>query len=173
MCSSLVSFFYQSIMIPYEILINCLWIVELDVRTWLDSREYFEVRSCQPPTQQLFCSLITIDHLSPTPQIPAFLLTTLIYAFWLSFSRIGSKTVNPTVWPLLWLALTTFIIINPLPIWSKSSRWWFLKKVGRLLISGTRRVEVCHRIYSTSQLTGCVSVVYGFLDGVCPTSLEL
>ena len=61
-----------------------------------------------------------------------------MYAFWLSFSYIGP----PTLWPLIWLALTFVIIVNPLPLLFKSSRWWLLRSVGELLISGAHRIEV-------------------------------
>ena len=71
-------------------------------------------------------------------QIPAILLSTLIYAFWLTFSRIS----NPTIWPVVWLAFALATMLNPLPIFFKSSRWWLLKNIGDLLISGSRPVEV-------------------------------
>lgn len=71
-------------------------------------------------------------------QIPAYLLAGLMYAFWLSFSHIGP----PTLWPLIWLAVTFAVMFNPLPILFKSSRWWLLRSVGELLISGAHHVEV-------------------------------
>lgn len=47
-------------------------IIELDVRTAIDPREFVE--------------------------IPSVLFLTLSYAFWLSFGRLGA--VSPTTWPL-------------------------------------------------------------------------
>ncbi|KAI9438623.1 EXS family-domain-containing protein [Lactarius indigo] len=32
-------------------------------------------------------------------------------------------------------------MINPLPVMSRESRWWFLRKIGRVLTSGSHRVE--------------------------------
>jgi hypothetical protein len=86
---------------------------ELNLRTRLDYREYLE--------------------------IPSFLFATLCYTFWLSFA--GIETVSPMVWPLVWLALTAFIMFNPLPVLFKSSRYWLLKATGKLFLSGVRRVE--------------------------------
>ncbi|OBZ67468.1 Phosphate transporter PHO1 [Grifola frondosa] len=95
--------------------INYIFIFELDLRTRLDHRVYFEA--------------------------PAFLLSLLCYAFWLSFSRIGSSNVAPTTWPLLWLALTALVLLDPLPILFRPSRWWLVKNVIKLLTSGMHRVE--------------------------------
>jgi hypothetical protein len=50
--------------------------------------------------------------------------------------------MSPTIWPLVWVGFTTVIILNPFPVMSKPSRWWLIKNVSRLLVSGTRRVEV-------------------------------
>jgi hypothetical protein len=74
-------------------------------------------------------------------QLPAFLLLTLVYAFWLSFSGF-QLAVAPTAWPLAWLVLAIVIFINPLPVFYPHSRNWLLRKSGGLLLSGTRRVEV-------------------------------
>ncbi|KAF5356935.1 hypothetical protein D9756_006619 [Leucocoprinus leucothites] len=95
--------------------VNYTFIFELDVRSRMDYREYYE--------------------------IPSFLLASLCYAFWLSFARVGSPHVSPTIWPLVWLALTAAILFDPLPLLFRSSRSWFLRIVGRLFMSGTRRVE--------------------------------
>uniref|UniRef100_A0A0W0FTA8 Signal transduction protein n=1 Tax=Moniliophthora roreri TaxID=221103 RepID=A0A0W0FTA8_MONRR len=54
--------------------INYAFIFELDTRTRLDYREYFE--------------------------LPSLLFSTLCYAFWLSFYRIGGLSISPTIWPL-------------------------------------------------------------------------
>ncbi|KAF7983207.1 hypothetical protein HWV62_23478 [Athelia sp. TMB] len=91
--------------------INYVFIFELDVRTKLDHREYFEV--------------------------PSILLLALAYAFWLSFAGIGS----PTLWPLVWLGVVFGVMFNPLPVMFRSSRWWLIRSVGELLISGAHRVE--------------------------------
>ena len=73
-------------------------------------------------------------------QIPTILLSTLCYAFWLSFSRTGS--VEPKLWPLVWLGFSTFILCNPFPINHRRSRMWFIRRFAELLVSGLKRVEV-------------------------------
>ncbi|KAM5537632.1 hypothetical protein V8D89_008710 [Ganoderma adspersum] len=95
--------------------INYVFIFELDLRTKMDYRVYFE--------------------------LPAFLLSLLCYAFWLSFSRIGTERVAPGTWPLLWLLFSGLVVINPLPVMWKPSRVWLLRNVSRLLTSGVHRVE--------------------------------
>ncbi|CAE6469773.1 unnamed protein product [Rhizoctonia solani] len=95
--------------------INFIFIFELDARTVIDAREYTE--------------------------LPAFLFTTLAYAFWFSFSRAGAETIAPTTWPVMWLGLATVVLFNPLPIFHRSARWWLLRTVGKLFISGRTQVE--------------------------------
>ncbi|GLB42048.1 putative EXS family protein [Lyophyllum shimeji] len=95
--------------------INYVFIFELDTRTRMDYRQYYE--------------------------IPSILLASLCYAFWLSFLRIGAPHVSPTIWPLVWLGFCGFVMLNPLPLFYKTSRYWLLKNLGKLLISGSRRVE--------------------------------
>jgi hypothetical protein len=75
-------------------------------------------------------------------QVPAVLFTTLCYAFWLSFARIGSDTVAPTTWPLIWLVFCAVFTMNPLPLYYRASRGWLYRIFGRLLLPGARRVEV-------------------------------
>ncbi|KAJ7269844.1 EXS family protein/ERD1/XPR1/SYG1 family protein [Mycena rebaudengoi] len=112
--------------------INYVFIFEFDLRTRLDHREYFEAR-------KLLCrSLWSLDLL----QTPSILLATLVYAFWLSFARIGAPSISPTIWPLVWLAFTVVLLLDPLPILFKPSRYWLLRNIGKLLTSGSRRVEV-------------------------------
>jgi hypothetical protein len=91
--------------------INYVFIFELDIRTRLNHRVYFE--------------------------IPSILFATLAYAFWLSFSNI----VSPTLWPAVWLGFTFLFLLNPLPMMFRPSRWWLVKNVSRLLASGVRQVE--------------------------------
>ncbi|KAJ7906259.1 EXS family-domain-containing protein [Mycena leptocephala] len=115
--------------------------LELDLRTRLDHREYF--------------------------QTPAVLLAALCYAFWLSFARIGAPHVSPTIWPLVWLAFAGVVMFDPFPVLFKPSRYWLIRNVGKLLKSGTRRVEFtdfwmgdqfCSLVFTLSNLTliGCV-----------------
>lgn len=95
--------------------INFIFIFELDARTVIDAREYVE--------------------------LPAFLFTTLCYAFWLSFSRAGAETVASTTWPIIWVGLAAAVLVNPLPLFHRSARWWLLRTVGKLFVSGRTRVE--------------------------------
>ncbi|THH19131.1 hypothetical protein EW146_g1993 [Bondarzewia mesenterica] len=95
--------------------INYVFIFEFDIRTRLDHREYFE--------------------------IPAIVLATLCYSFWLTFARIGAESVAPTTWPLIWLLFVAGLILNPFPVLFKESRWWLIRNITRLLTSGVHRVE--------------------------------
>ncbi|KAG8734798.1 hypothetical protein FRC10_011431 [Ceratobasidium sp. 414] len=95
--------------------INFIFIFELDARTVIDAREYIE--------------------------LPAFLFTTLAYAFWLSFSRAGVEHIASTTWPLVWIGLATVVLANPLQIFHRSARYWLLRTVGKLFVSGHTRVE--------------------------------
>lgn len=117
--------------------INYVFIFELNVRSRLDHREYFE--------------------------LPAFLLCALAYCFMLSFIQVGP----PLIWPLVWLALVFIVLFNPIPniLWGHS-RWWLIKGIARLCVSGLCRVEFtdfwlgdqfCSLIYSFSNLyfIGC------------------
>ncbi|KAF7316201.1 Signal transduction protein [Mycena indigotica] len=95
--------------------INYTFIFELDLRTRLDHREYW--------------------------QLPSVLLAGLSYAFWLSFSRTGAPMISPTLWPAIWLGCTAALLIDPFPLLFKSSRYWLIKNTAKLLRSGLRRVE--------------------------------
>ncbi|QRW04806.1 xenotropic and polytropic retrovirus receptor 1 [Ceratobasidium sp. AG-Ba] len=115
--------------------INFIFIFELDARTVIDPREYIE--------------------------LPAFLFTTLAYAFWLSFSRAGAEHVASTTWPLAWIVFTAAVLANPLRIFHRSARYWLLKTVGKLFISGHTRVEfqdfwmgdqLCSMVYTMGNL---------------------
>jgi hypothetical protein len=65
-----------------------------------------------------------------------------MYAFWFSFARVASNTIDPTTWPLIWLLLVAVVMFNPFPVLHRSARSWVLRNAGRLLSSGFRRVEV-------------------------------
>lgn len=116
--------------------LRCPWSTDpipgLNVRTRLHTWEYFEVRSlafCM--AYDLFCS-----------QIPAILFVSLCYSLWFSFAEVGSNIIKPEYYPLIWIALVVVIMINPLPWFARSSRYWFLKSAGRLLVPGLHHVEV-------------------------------
>lgn len=69
------------------------------------------------------------------------------YAFFLTFFRIGSPGISPSYWLFVWLGFATILIFNPLPIWYRSSRVWFLRIFGRVITSGVHTVEVCYLYY--------------------------
>jgi len=92
--------------------VNYIFIFELDLRTALDSRQY--------------------------AQIPAFLLFLLAYAFMFSFTGVWI----PTAWPLLWIAVMTAFMLDPLPLFMSKARLWLVRLTGGLLVSGIRPVQV-------------------------------
>ncbi|KAB5594688.1 Xenotropic and polytropic retrovirus receptor-like protein [Ceratobasidium theobromae] len=126
--------------------INFIFIFELDVRTVIDSRQYIE--------------------------LPAFLFSTLSYAFWLSFSGIGSNVIPSTHWPIIWVSLAVAVLVNPFPIFHRPARWWFLCTLGNLFVSGwVTRVEfadfwmgdqLCSLVYTLSHL---YFLVCAYVDG--------
>lgn len=92
--------------------INYPFIFELDLRTKMDPRQYFE--------------------------IPSLITCALAFAFWLSFSRFGP----PMLWPLVWLAVVLVLLLNPLPrFMSRSSRWWTIRNLAKLFLSGAFPVD--------------------------------
>lgn len=121
--------------------INYVFIFELDVMNRLDFREYFE--------------------------IPSILLAALCYTFWLSFARIGFPIVSPTIWPLVWIGFAALVVLQPFPLFFRSSRYWLVRNVSKLFLSGTRHVEFtdfwmgdqfCSMLFTLSNfyLFGCV-----------------
>ena len=100
---------------------NVDWDTELEVLSRIDHRTYFE--------------------------IPAILLASLVYTFWLCFALIGAPPtqlpvpIKSTTWPLLWIIFAVGLIINPLPIMRRSSRFWFVRNFGKQFLSGMRQVE--------------------------------
>jgi xenotropic and polytropic retrovirus receptor 1 len=71
----------------------------------------------------------------------------------------------------VWLGFASLLIFNPLPIFFRSSRFWFLKIFGRVMSSGMHTVEVCHLHHGYSsphcppvlRFLACVSI------HCCPT----
>jgi hypothetical protein len=128
-CWDILLFLYSLIFVPvlYSFLlgmnlvvwarsrINYAFILDLKVSSCLDYRRYFE--------------------------IPSLLLSTLCFAFWASFSRLGEPTMQYTAWLLVWLTFAFFLMVHPMPIMAKSPRYWFIKTVLKLFLSGTRPVE--------------------------------
>ncbi|KAF8133906.1 EXS family-domain-containing protein [Boletus edulis] len=95
--------------------------------------------------------------------IPSFLFCTLAYGFWFSMAQLGP----PMLWPLVWLALTIVIMFNPYHVspsitlcvmWG-GTRWWTIKKIAKLGVSGIWNVEVCTQL-STLTCDQFCSLVY-------------
>ena len=123
----------------------------------MDYREYYEVN---PYRRNWDLSLFEL-------KIPILLFSALCCAFWLSFAGIGASYVSPTIWPLIWLAVTAAILFDPLPLLFRSSRLWFLRIIGKLLVSGIRTVEVCCiSLRETWSEQTRPFLVRRFLDGV-------
>lgn len=43
---------------------------------------------------------------------------------------------------MIWLGFTFLMMLNPIPVLFKPSRWWLIRSVGELFISGLHKVEV-------------------------------
>ncbi|KAG9009095.1 hypothetical protein FRB94_012491 [Tulasnella sp. JGI-2019a] len=95
--------------------LNYVFIFELDLRSVLDPRMYFE--------------------------IPSFLCTTLAYAFMLSFCGLFDNHVDPTLWPAIWMGVLVLVLFNPLPIFYHKSRFWLIGNWCKLLLPGFTPVE--------------------------------
>jgi len=63
---------------------------------------------------------------------------------------------------MIWLLFVVVLIINPLPVMSRESRWWFLRKVARVPLGGFDRVEF------TDFWLGCVlsAMASRLIDGI-------
>ncbi|GJJ15013.1 hypothetical protein Clacol_009286 [Clathrus columnatus] len=51
------------------------------------------------------------------------------------------NSISPTTWPLIWLVFALVLLVNPFPIFSRSSRYWFIKHLGKLVAPGWGPVE--------------------------------
>lgn len=91
--------------------INTVFIFELDAGNALEPWQYFE--------------------------LPAVLLLLLSICFYISFTTVlNPSAIAPTTWPLVWLVAFILLMVNPLPIWHKSSRMWFLRTLARVVNGG-------------------------------------
>ncbi|KAG8932567.1 hypothetical protein FRC01_013197 [Tulasnella sp. 417] len=121
--------------------LNYVFIFELDLRTVIDPREYFE--------------------------IPSFLFATLSYAYMFTFSRVFEPGIPATTWPIAWLVVFAVVMIDPFPINHNPSRFWLLRNWVKLLLPGLYPVDfadfwmgdqLCSMVYTLSRLyfMGCV-----------------
>ena len=53
-----------------------------------------------------------------------------------------------TRWPAIWLVMVAVLFLNPLPIFRRDARYWFLRVLLRVITPGYSRVEVRPRPYS-------------------------
>ncbi|KAJ9120852.1 hypothetical protein QFC22_002786 [Naganishia vaughanmartiniae] len=95
--------------------INYPFIMELDVRTALDHRQFLE--------------------------IPALLFAILSFCFYFSFHFTGSPGISPYAWPIVWVVFTVLFFINPLPVYYQHARYWLLSVLARVFTPGYSRVE--------------------------------
>lgn len=92
--------------------INYPFIFEVDMRTRIDPHKYFE--------------------------LPSLMLCLLSNAFLFSFSHMGP----PFAWPLVWILGAFAIMFNPIKCFvSRSSRWWTIKNLAKLGLSGILPVD--------------------------------
>jgi len=52
-----------------------------------------------------------------------------------------------TRWPAIWLVMVAVLFLNPLPIFRRDARYWFLRVLLRVITPGYSRVEVRSRPY--------------------------
>ncbi|GMK56353.1 hypothetical protein CspeluHIS016_0301930 [Cutaneotrichosporon spelunceum] len=105
---------------------------ELNLCAWVEARINYEfVMELNRPT---------LDYRS-FMEIPSFLYVTLSYCFFFSFYQVGTSHVAVTTWPLAWTVLAVAFFINPLPIFRRRVRYWFIKVLFRVCTPGYSRVE--------------------------------
>ncbi|OLL23764.1 Protein SYG1 [Neolecta irregularis DAH-3] len=95
--------------------INYVFIFEFDARNHLAYREYFE--------------------------LPAFLSFLFSFFLWLNFNNFCPDKIHPIYYPLFFVGLVLAIVFNPFDFAHRSSRLWFVKSNGRLLLSGIFAVQ--------------------------------
>lgn len=91
--------------------INTVFIFEFDARHALEPTQYFEM--------------------------PALLLFLLSICWYASF--VGNPAWmpwSPTTWPLVWLLTVVALLVNPLEMMHKSSRYWMLRSLARVCTGG-------------------------------------
>lgn len=67
---------------------------------------------------------------------------TLSYAFMLSFTGFLEPHIDSTTWPLVWIVSFWVVLIDPLRLWHRPSRFWLLRNWMRLAAPGFTSVEV-------------------------------
>jgi len=104
-------------------------IFELDVRNRLDYHQYLE--------------------------IPALLWFILSLFFWAAFSNFWPDQIAPSAYPLAWIVVMLAIMLNPLPIFFPSARWWMLRSFCRMVTSGLVAVECVPRLLALCSRSTC------------------
>ncbi|ORY33360.1 EXS family-domain-containing protein [Naematelia encephala] len=116
---------------------------ELNLDAYVQARINYEVRNNVAFADDQFVmelSRPTLDYRSYL-ELPAFLFMTLSYCFFFSFYRVGASNVAPTTWPAAWLVFFLAFWLNPLPIFRRQARYWFLRVLFRVCTPGYSRVE--------------------------------
>ena len=90
--------------------INAVFIFEWDPANVLEPSQYFE--------------------------LPAFLMLVLTVFFWVSFARPYDHILPPTDYPIIYIAVVLAVLLNPLPIFHRSGRNWFVRSLVRVFGAG-------------------------------------
>lgn len=71
-------------------------------------------------------------------ELPSFFFLTLTTCLCLSFT---CTSVDPTVWPAVWLVSTIALFVSPFRILHYHARWWLIRTTFRVFASGILQVE--------------------------------
>ncbi|RUP44803.1 EXS family-domain-containing protein [Jimgerdemannia flammicorona] len=89
-------------------------------------------------------------------QLPALFLFLLIQIIYLDFS---GMIPNLSQWfPAIYFCIVSTILLCPFPILYRSSRWWLIRTMVRILLSGFLQVEFCDFFMAD----GLASISYSF-----------
>ncbi|TPX32333.1 hypothetical protein SmJEL517_g04531 [Synchytrium microbalum] len=95
--------------------INYVFIFQLDPRNFLVLQEYIEVASFVVMMWSIFLYLTVIDNIFPF--------------------------VPSEIYPVIFAGLVILIFVNPFNVMQKTSRYWFLSSLIRIVLSGLYEVE--------------------------------
>ncbi|BEI88828.1 uncharacterized protein CcaverHIS019_0201900 [Cutaneotrichosporon cavernicola] len=130
---------------------------ELNLTAWVEARINYEfVMELNRPT---------LDYRS-FMEIPSFLFMTLSYCLFFSFYQIARGSVAVTTWPLAWTVFTCAFFLNPLPIFRRRVRWWFLRVLFRVCTPGYSRVEFI-AFFVADELNSLVYTLQNFMFMGC------
>ncbi|TPX47847.1 hypothetical protein SeMB42_g03188 [Synchytrium endobioticum] len=126
--------------------INYVFIFQLDPRNFLVLQEYIEIASFALMTWSIFLYLTVIDNVLPF--IPS------------------------RVYPVIFAGLVVLVLINPFNVTHKTSRYWLLSSLMRLVLSGLYEVEF-RDFFLADQLNSMNYLFLGFMYFGCALQHEL